>query len=151
MPIIKLETYFDAPIEKVFDMCRDIDVHKYTAQQTNERAVGGVTTGLIKLGETVTWEARHLGVKQRLTSKITKMEFPNFFQDEMVKGAFKSFKHEHFFEFEGTGTRLKDVFTYVSPLGFLGNIADHLFLKRYMTSFLTKRNQALLKVVKSYE
>ena len=78
MPIILLETNITAPVERVFDLARNIDAHTSTTAGTGERAVDGRTSGLIEAGETVTWEAKHLGVRQRLTSKITAMERPDF-------------------------------------------------------------------------
>ena len=143
MPKIIIETLVKAPIELVFDMSRDIDLHKYTSRHTNEEAISGVTSGHIGLGQQVTWKAKHFGITQKLTVEITKMEFPTFFQDEMVKGAFKSFIHEHHFIKEENGTKVIDIFNYTSPLGILGKLADKLFLKRYMTSFLEKRNRIL--------
>jgi hypothetical protein len=45
-----------------------------------------VISGVMKLGDTVTWEAKHFGIKQHLTSKITAYERPYRFTDEMVQG-----------------------------------------------------------------
>ena len=89
MPIIKLETLIYAPVERCFDLARDIDLHKRTAVQTKEIAVAGVTTGLIDLGEQVTWEAVHFGIRQRLTVQITAFSRPAHFRDSQVRGAFK--------------------------------------------------------------
>jgi len=97
-------------------------------------------SGLITLGETVTWRAKHFGIFQELTAKITAFDQPNSFTDEMVTGAFKSFKHVHLFEPTGAGTNMIDVFSYVSPLGLLGRFADTLFLRGYMERLLVKRN-----------
>ena len=58
----------------------------------------------------------------------------------MVQGAFKSFKHEHHFEETDGITTMMDTFTYTSPLGPLGKLADVLFLEKYMTQLLAKRN-----------
>ncbi len=149
MPKIKLETHINAPIERVFDLARSIDLHAETLSHTNEKAVAGVTKGLINLGETVTWEAVHFGIKQRLTSKITICERPNRFSDTMVSGAFARFDHDHFFEEIAGKTVMRDVFDYDSPLGFLGNIADFLFLEKYMTDLLLLRNETLKRIAES--
>ena len=101
--------------------------------------VAGATAGLLALGDEVTWEAVHLGVRQRLTARITQMERPKRFTDEMVRGAFRSFTHVHEFRSMGGGTLMTDRFDYVSPLGWLGRVADRLFLERYMWRFLTER------------
>ncbi|TKC09692.1 SRPBCC family protein [Pedobacter frigoris] len=146
MPVIRLETFIDAPKQTVFDLARSIDLHQVSTAHTNEKAVAGKTSGLIELNEWVTWEARHFGIVQKLTSKITAMNAPDYFVDEMVSGAFKSFRHEHVFEARGDGTLMIDVFTYISPLGVFGKLADQLFLEKYMSTLLVQRN----KVVKEY-
>lgn len=141
MPTIYLETKIEADINKVFDLSRSIDLHKKSMVHTNEIAIAGKTSGLIELNETVTWEATHFGVRQQLTSKVTQVIKPYVFVDEMVSGAFKSFKHIHYFEQKDKITTQYDVFIYESPLGILGKIADSLFLKRYMKRLLEKRNR----------
>ncbi|PRX99266.1 hypothetical protein CLV24_1622 [Pontibacter ummariensis] len=146
MPAITVHTFVAAPIELCFDLSRSIDLHTISTKHTGERAVAGVTAGLIELGETVTWKAKHLGVWQHLTSKITEYNRPYYFVDEMVHGAFKRFRHEQCFkEMEG-GTLMLKVFDYTSPLGILGSIVDKSFLESYMTRLLTKRD----KVIKQY-
>lgn len=88
MPVIDLETKINAPIERVFDLARSIDLHQRSMGHTQERAVGGVLSGLLDLGQTVTWEAVHFGFRQRLTSKITVCDRPTHLQDIMVEGGF---------------------------------------------------------------
>ena len=150
MPEIELKTQIQAPVDRCFDLSRSIDLHMLSTQQTNEIAVAGVITGLIGLNESVTWKARHFGVWQKLTSEITEFKYPDYFVDEMVKGAFKSFRHEHYFkEKENNMTEMIDKFSYESPLGILGSLADKLFLKRYMTDLLDKRNQTIKEVAES--
>ncbi|QLG45643.1 SRPBCC family protein [Costertonia aggregata] len=143
MPKIELTTKIAAPIEIVFDLSRSIDLHKISTSHTNEEAIAGKTSGLIELNETVTWRAKHFGIYQELTSKVTGLERPNYFTDEMVKGAFKRFVHEHFFSEEKGCTIMNDVFDYDSPLGFLGKLVNFLFLKRYMSNLLEKRNETI--------
>ena len=148
MPIIKIETQINAPIERVFDLARCIDLHTESLLETKEKAVAGKTKGLIDKDETVTWEAIHFGIKQKLTSKITIFEPPRHFRDSMVKGAFKRFDHDHFFETKDSQTIMKDIFNYDSPFGFLGSIADALFLESYMTNLLESRNALIKSVAK---
>lgn len=146
MSKIVLTTFINAPLEKCFDISRDIDVHVASTAHTGERAIAGRTSGLIGFGETVTWRAKHFGIWQTLTSKITDFNAPVFFTDEMVSGAFKSFRHEHYFSHDGARTLMQDVFIFESPLGILGKLASWLFLKRYMTALLMKRNEVIKEV-----
>ena len=149
MPEIKLITRIKADIEIVFDLSRSIDLHKISTKHTNESAVAGKVKGLIDLNESVTWRAKHFGVYQRLTSRITEFDRPNYFIDEMVKGPFRSFRHEHHFENIEGDTLMTDLFDYKSPLGFLGRLADELFLKNYMTNLIEKRNQIIREFAES--
>lgn len=146
MPIIKLETIINAPIEKVFDLARSIDLHKASTLGTNEEAIAGRTTGLIELGETVTWKAKHFGVYQQLTVKVVEFEKPNVFVDTMLQGAFKSMKHTHRFSESEYGTIMTDEFEFTSPFGIFGKLANALLLKRYMTNFLIRKNEELKRV-----
>ena len=143
MPVINLETRINAPIKIVFDLSRSIDLHKISTAHTNEEAIAGKTSGLIGLGETVTWRAKHFGIYQKLTTKITEFNSPLYFVDEQLSGAFKSFRHEHHFEEANGVTIMRDIFDYKSPLGILGKLADFLFLKKYMTNLLLRRNQTI--------
>lgn len=149
MPVIYLETLIEAPMELCFDLSLSIDLHKLSTAHTAEEAIAGVTSGLIGLGQTVTWRARHFGVWQKLTTTITKLERPTYFVDEMVEGAFAYFQHAHSFQVQANGTLMKDQFDYKSPLGLLGRLADVLVLKRYMTDLLQKRNATIKEVAES--
>jgi len=149
MPIIIIHTEINAPMDRCFDLSRSIDLHQISTEHTNEEAVDGITSGLINLHESVTWRATHFGVSQTLSTKITKFESPSIFVDEMVNGAFKSFRHEHRFEQTDTGTRMIDQFEYVSPFGIIGRFVDLIVLKKYMTLLLSKRNETIREFAES--
>lgn len=149
MPIIELQTEIKADKEIVFDLSRSIDLHKISTEQTNETAIAGKTSGLIGLNESVTWRAKHFGIYQNLTSKITEFDRPVYFADEMVSGAFSRFKHEHHFADWNGKTMMTDIFDYLSPMGIFGRLADNLFLKKYITDLLTKRNRIIKEFAES--
>lgn len=143
MPTITITTLIHAPRERCFDASRDLDLHVSSMSGSGERAVAGRTTGLIELGEQVTWEARHFGVRQRFTSQITAFDRPAYFQDSMRKGAFRSFVHDHYFDEVPEGTVMKDVLTFHSPLGLLGALVDRVVMVAYLRRLLTKRNDVV--------
>lgn len=152
MAEISLETIIEAPIELVFDLTRNIGLHTATVPHTKERAVDGTTLGPVGLGDIVTFEAVHFGVKQKLSSKIIECNPPDYFVDEMQKGTFKSLRHEHRFEALGSSsTLMKDILCFESPLGILGRFANWLFLTRYMRAFLIGRNENLKRLIESGE
>lgn len=149
MSKIYLETLINADIQKVFDLSRDIDFHQASTSKTNERAIAGKTSGLIELGETITWRAKHLGFYQTLTTKIIEMESPKMFTDIMVKGAFKSMRHQHIFREKKGRTLMIDVFEFESPFGILGKIVNQLFLKNYLRNFLIERNRMIKEIAET--
>lgn len=143
MARFRIITEINAPIEICFDLARDVDFHTRSLRDTGERAVAGRTSGLIGLGESVTWEARHLGVRQRFTAEVTAFDRPAFFRDEMTRGAFRSFGHDHRFEDRGGVTLMTDEIEFRSPLGPMGWLVDALFLTGYMRRLLEIRCEAI--------
>lgn len=149
MAVINLETRIKAPARVCFDIARAVEAHTDSLAHTKEKVVAGRMSGLFELNDTVTWEANHLGIRQHLTVKITRMEPYTMFEDKMVKGAFKSFEHQHYFEQQGDYTLMKDVFSYEVPGWIFGKIVDVLVLKRYMTKLLITRNDAIKRAAES--
>lgn len=146
MTIIKLATKINAPIQVVFDLNRNIDIHKMSTSKSNETAIAGVTTGLINQGETVTWRGKHFGIYLTHKSVISELAFPNFFVDEMVEGRFKKFRHQHHFVQEKHNTVMTDTIEYETPFGIFGSLFDKIILKNYLTRFIKERNDFIKKV-----
>lgn len=140
----RLDTDVAAPPERVFALTLDIGAHERSLAASGERAVSGVTHGTIGLGETVTFRARHLGVRWQLTSRVTALEPPRRFVDEQVRGPFARFRHEHRFEPSADGARMVDEITFRAPLGPLGWLAEVLVLRRYLPRLIATRNAALV-------
>lgn len=147
METVRVDRRIAAPIERCFDAARDLDLHVTSMKHTNERAVGGRTTGLIEMGEEVTWRGRHFGVTQHFTSRITAFDRPCHFRDEMLRGAFRSFVHDHYFAVEGSVTKMTDVLAFSAPLGVLGLIAEKVVLRRYLEKLLRDRAEVIAAAV----
>ena len=139
MQTVMVETSIHASPQQCFDAARDLDLHMKSVAGTKETAVAGRTSGLIELGEEVTWRARHFGIMQHFTSKITAFDPPRYFQDAMQRGAFNSFVHDHFFVGREDHTTMKDVLVFSAPAGLLGRIAEKLILRRYLERLLVRR------------
>ena len=149
MPQIELSLHVAAPPERCFDLSRSVDAHTHSTKDTGERAVAGKTHGLLTLGDEVTWRAKHLGVWQNLTSRITAYDRPGHFRDSQVRGAFAHFDHDHFFTSTERGTLIREVLAYRGPLGLLGWIAERAFLTAYMRRFLATRLFTLKTIAES--
>ncbi len=152
--MVRLEerTVIRAPIERCFDLARSVEVHLAGNVHWGEAAVatGGATSGLIGMGQRVTWRARHFGIRQELTSEITAMNRPEYFQDRMIRGAFRSMSHEHFFQsLSRDETEMRDVFSFAAPLGVLGRLVEVAVLRRYMQALLRERNAVIREIAES--
>lgn len=151
---MKLEelTLIRAPIERCFDLARSVEVHLAGNVHCGEAAVatGGVTSGLIGLGQRVTWRARHFGLWWMLTSEITAMDRPAYFQDAMIGGAFRSMRHDHVFRsLSPHRTEMRDVLCFAAPFGMLGRFAEVAVLRRYMQALLHERNAVIREIAES--
>ncbi|MFD2521518.1 SRPBCC family protein [Emticicia soli] len=149
MPIIILETPIRASAEICYNLSLSVDLHQLSTVRTKEHIVAGVREGIMKLGESVTWRAKHFGIWLKLSSKITEANKPAYFVDEMQKGPFKVMRHQHHF-IESCGSILmKDIFMFESPMGILGRIANKLVLEDYLRGFLRERNQCIKEMAES--
>ncbi len=147
---LRIETTILAPVARCFDLARSVDAHVKSAEASGEQAVAGKTSGLLDLGDEVTWEARHFGVRQRLASQITAFERPRFFQDRMTRGAFKTLEHDHeFVETSDCQTIMVDVMRFRALGGPIGWLAERLVLGPYLGRFLKKRGEALKQIAES--
>ena len=147
MTLLIVETRIAAPLTTCFDLARDIGFHTESAAHTQEKAVPpGRTSGLIERGETVTFEAVHFGIRQKLSAVVTEFDRPHRFADTMTSGAFSALRHVHEFLPAPNApgeTLMRDTLIWTAPLGVLGKIADILFLRRHMRRFLQTRNAHL--------
>ena len=138
-----IQTVVMAPPNRVFAASLSIDDHLASMAASGERVIGGATAGRIGLGESVTWRARHFGVKWTMTSQITELEEADRFVDEQLRGPFKTFRHEHRFRSIAGGTDMLDSITFQAPLGPLGWIAEQLLLRSYLPHLIRRRNDYL--------
>jgi RimJ/RimL family protein N-acetyltransferase len=142
---LHLETFIAAPVTRCFDLARSVDLHVDSAGATGERAVAGVTQGLLGPGDTVTWEGRHFGVRQRLTAVICAFDPPASFTDRQVSGAFAELVHRHRFQAAGGGTVMHDEVRLRAPLGLLGRLADPV-VTGHLRRFIEARNRVLKEI-----
>jgi ligand-binding SRPBCC domain-containing protein len=142
--VICLETPIDAPPERCFDLSLSVEVHLASTSSTGERVVDGPTSGLLALGDTVTWEARHFGRARRLTVRISGYDRPRWFRDEMVHGPFRRMEHDHRFDATNGGTLMRDRFDVaVFP------VFDRLILAPYLRRFLLRRNALIRQLAET--
>jgi hypothetical protein len=147
MGAITVETLIRAPRAVCFDLARDVGAHVESASFSRERAVPpGRTSGLLELGDLVTFEGVHFGMRQRFTAKIVELDPPRRFVDELVKSTFESLRHVHEFEERDGATLMRDTLTWIPPLGILGTLADRIAVERHMRNFVATKQAALKRL-----
>lgn len=149
MPTIHLTTFIAAPVNVVFDLSRNVELHKQSMKKYNEEAVAGTRFGLIEKEDTVTWKAKHLFKNRFLRIKVTDMQRPVQFTDVQLQGSFKAMKHEHHFKSCDNGTIMIDLFYFESPYGLFGKWLNQFYLTRYMKNLLEQRNRTIKEVAES--
>lgn len=150
MQLIELETKIAAPPERCFFLSLSVDLHMASTARTGERAIAGVTHAIIGPNQTVTWRGRHFGLMLEHTSLIDRYDPPRYFRDVMVRGHFRSFEHEHFFEpLADNHCVMSDRLRIHAPFGVVGSLAEHLLLRRYFIKFLQARNTVIRRVAES--
>jgi ligand-binding SRPBCC domain-containing protein len=149
MPLLHITNVIYAPIEVVFDLSRNITLHKLSQRDHSEEVIAGVTSGCINKDETVTWRAKHLMRTRVMQVKITAMEKYSYFCDEQIRGDFKSFHHEHHFKSIENGTIMIDILRFETPYGLLGKIFNLLYLERYMKELIERRNNTIRSYAES--
>ncbi len=141
MGLIRLETFIAAPAERCFDLSLSVLLHLESTAETGERVVSGRETGLFEAGDWVTWEARHLGFRKRLSVEITAADRPRHFRDEMTRGPFRHMRHDHVFEPRDDGTLMVDAFAVA-----MFPLFDALVLLPHLRRFLVTRNDTIKRV-----
>ena len=148
MTTIYVETFIPADVETTFDLARSVEAHLRSTSKTGESVTEGRASGLFELGDSVTWRARHFGLWFNLTVRITEMDRPSHFVDEMVKGPFKSMRHVHRFKEAGEGTVMTDEFSFELPFWVPGQIVAAFVVRPYLKRFLERRNQTLVELAR---
>ena len=149
MPTIHLTTFIAAPIDRVFDLSRSIFVHKQSMIKFNETVASGITTGLLSVGEVVTWKSKHLYKTRFFKLKVLDMNPPTSFTEVQIKGDFKSYKHEHFFKPVRNGTLVIDLFHFEIRYGKAGVLFNKVYLTNYIRTVLEHRNKFLKEYAES--
>ena len=135
---LKESIHVHAPIDRCFLLSTSIAL----VQQTiGMRPVSGKTTGLIENGDQLLWRGWKFGLPAMHETLITGYDRPNFFQDTMGRGYFRSFQHDHRFEEVDGYTLMMDVVRFSMPLSTLGrHVGKHVVVPHVMSLLLARFN-----------
>ncbi len=141
---IEFNTHIKAPIERCFDLSRSIDFHKISLSPVvKEESVAGCTTGLIGQNQHALMQSNCWGYHFSTELKIVKFNPPYFLSYEITDSNFESAIHDYYFYDIGDETVMVNHFYYKLKLGLMGEIANLLFLEKYLNKTISKRNDLL--------
>lgn len=152
MPQFTLITKVKAPLERVYDLARCIELHLLTSgEDINECTISGRSEGLQEEGETLTWKVGHLGNRQTMTTQIAELAKPKLIREVMTKGEFKAFEHLRTFESEegAKETVMQDTISYTLGFGILGKLVANLLLTAYIRESVRKHSNTVKEVAES--
>jgi ligand-binding SRPBCC domain-containing protein len=87
-----------------------------------------------------------LGIKLDWVTEITQINNRKFFIDEQRRGPYSIWHHEHHFKEVEGGVEMNDILYYAIPFGFIGKLANHIFVRnkvKQIFSFRKKRIEDL--------
>jgi ligand-binding SRPBCC domain-containing protein len=87
-----------------------------------------------------------LGIKMLWVTEITHVEEMRYFVDEQRIGPYSMWHHQHFIEPSGQGVLMTDIVSYSPPLGFLGALANSIFINKQLNTIFNYRENVLEKL-----
>ena len=100
----------------------------------------------IYAGMIISYKVRPLlGIPMTWVTEITHVVDKKYFIDEQRIGPYALWHHQHIIEPSGQGVLMTDIISYKPPLGFLGSIANALFIRRQLEGIFAYRKEALRK------
>jgi ligand-binding SRPBCC domain-containing protein len=87
-----------------------------------------------------------LGIKMTWVTEITQVKEKEYFVDEQRIGPYAMWHHEHKIEAIEGGVLMTDIVSYQPPFGFIGAMANRLFIKNQLRRIFEFRTLALEKI-----
>ena len=84
-----------------------------------------------------------LKIPMNWVTEITQVKEKSIFIDEQRFGPYKMWHHEHQFIQKDNGVIMRDIVSYIPPFGFIGNIANKLFIRRQLKEIFDYREKVM--------
>jgi len=86
------------------------------------------------------------GFKSNWVSEITQVRDGQYFVDEQRLGPYSMWHHQHILDDHKQGILMKDLVTYLPPLGFLGAIVNRILIKDKLNEIFAFRERAFIDI-----
>ena len=145
---LKTEQELNISLEKAWDFFSSPEnLQKITPKHMGFKITSRVDSKAYA-GQIITYKVGLLpGIKSSWVTEITQVKDNEFFIDEQRFGPYKMWHHEHWFEELSNGnTLMKDKISYKIPFGFLGDLAQSIFIKKQLRGIFEYRFTILEKL-----
>ncbi|WP_242675538.1 SRPBCC family protein [Niastella koreensis] len=84
-----------------------------------------------------------LNIKLHWVTEITHVQEASYFVDEQRFGPYAFWHHKHFLQEKAGGVEMRDLVHYKLPLGYLGKLANAVFVKKQLKGIFDFRYQQI--------
>jgi hypothetical protein len=100
----------------------------------------------MKAGTLIDYRLKLYGLPMKWRTRIERFEPNELFVDRQLRGPYRRWEHLHEFRDVPAGTEMRDYVKYELPLGFLGQIARSLFVRRSLEKIFDYRRRAVTEI-----
>ncbi|NIJ44754.1 ligand-binding SRPBCC domain-containing protein [Wenyingzhuangia heitensis] len=142
---LKREQFINASLEEVWDfMSSPKNLKEITPKHMGFDITSDNKEDKMYEGMIISYIVKPLlGIPTTWVTEITHVVPLKYFVDEQRIGPYKLWHHQHILEERDGGVYMKDIVTYQPPFGFLGAIANRLFIKKQLNSIFKYRFKAV--------
>ena len=140
---LRAEVVVDAPLERVFPFFSQAANLGVLTPPHMAFGILRQDPDTMQTGTTIDYRIALGPIPMKWRTRIERFEDGRGFVDSQLKGPYRSWYHEHWFEADGDRTRMLDRVYYKPPLGILGRIAHALFIRGQLERIFGFRRQAV--------
>ena len=134
------------PIDEVFSFFSNPEnLEKLTPKYLKFKIITPLPIIMDK-GQTIEYTIKLRGFSMRWSSIISLYNPPYSFIDEQVMGPYSKWHHTHKFTEIDDGTLIEDDVIYRIPLGWIGKLANYIFVKNDLEKIFQYRKEKIIKI-----
>lgn len=148
---IHAKQFLPVSVEQAWDyFSRSENLQYITPASLGLRVTSAPQEGPVYAGQIIEYTLRPvLGIPLYWMTEITHVEHRRFFADEQRFGPYSFWHHQHHFREVSGGVEMTDMVHYRVPLGWLGDLANSLFVARQLNTLFAYRSEVIPSILKA--
>jgi ligand-binding SRPBCC domain-containing protein len=150
MPLYTLETRQKIPVSKedLWDFISSpLNLKKITPEYMGFEVTTKDLPAKMYPGMIISYKVSPLlGIKMTWVTEISQVKELEYFVDEQRVGPYRLWHHQHHIAVIEDGVMMKDIVHYATPFGFLGSIANELFIRKQLKEIFDFRKRKLEEI-----